>query len=540
MGQRAVLDVSSPPKAASSAAERAVSSESSRSPTPSPSPSPSPAPAGEASSSVVSGPGPGAAVAAPVPPGGIVPPTPPFIAPAGGFGPPSFLVAPPPVPAPTAVAPARSPEGGDAHGVVEAAAPPTVGVDAEGRDPSPESAPPPPGAMTWAQLQAELLGVAANLVGPQHLGLLPWPVGEPSYKRIERWRLALETAVEHFDMLSLSLRSGTRLRGLVVTLRDRYGRQLLFANEGVGALRRNVNLEPEVCRTSPPGPSTSASSGTAGRHVCEVILPRAPSSWVGTPARRPSPPTSTRKRSRPDPAVAGPSAAKRRKKVPSPPTRPSPAPSDRASPAPDGYVWVHEPCARCVERDVDCVPHATRRACERCAAIHAQCSWASEEREARRAGPVTPRRRQPSSTAVRGRGGGRRSRRHQTRSPPAPMMAPPAGSWIPGGAAGGQPVLAITPAELSAVAVDAARLGSSLALERAAHLAAPRSAMRTPAAQRVRFGSPMDTSALAGESSSRPPTEPPSTPGSRREGPAEEEEEEDAGQGGSKDASQGL
>ncbi|EJD40383.1 hypothetical protein AURDEDRAFT_170565 [Auricularia subglabra TFB-10046 SS5] len=497
MGQRSILDVSSPPKAASSAAARAVSADPSHSPTPTPtpSPSPSPAPAGEASSPVLSGPGPGAAVAAPVPPGGIVPSAPLFVAPAGGFGPPSFLVATPPVSAPTVVAPARSPEGGGAHGVVEPAAPPAAGVDAEERDLSPEPVPPPPGEMTWAQLQAELLGVAANLVGPQNLRLLPWPVGEPSYKRIERWRVALEVAVEHFDMLSLSLRSGTRLRGLVITLRDRYGRQLLFANEGVGALRRNANLEPE----------------------------------------RPHPP--------PDSAVAGPSAAKRRKKMPSPSTRVSPARSDRASPALDGYVLVREPCERCVKRDLDCVAHATHRACERCAAVHAQCSWASEQREARRAGsPAARRRPSSSSLAVRGRGGGRRSRRQPTRSPPAPMMAPPAGSWLPegaaGGAAGGPPVLALTPAELNAVALDAARLGSTLALERAARLAAPRSAMRAPAAQRVRFGSPMDTSAPAGESSSRQPTEPPSTPGSRREGLAEEEEE-DAEQDGGKDAGRG-
>ncbi|EJD45131.1 hypothetical protein AURDEDRAFT_165673 [Auricularia subglabra TFB-10046 SS5] len=206
MGQRSILDVSSPPKAASSAATHAVSSD----------PSPSPAPAGEVSGPAVSGLGPWAAVAATVPPGGIVPPAPPFVAPAGGFGPPSFLVAPPPAPASTVrAAPAAA--GVNAGG----------GGSAAGRGLTlPEPAPPPPGWMTWAALQAELLDLKPNMVGRQNLCVPLWPVGEPLYerihKRIQRWHEVLQVAVEHFDMLSISLHPNTRLRRLVVALWNRY------------------------------------------------------------------------------------------------------------------------------------------------------------------------------------------------------------------------------------------------------------------------------------------------------------------------------
>ncbi|EJD36123.1 hypothetical protein AURDEDRAFT_174797, partial [Auricularia subglabra TFB-10046 SS5] len=111
MGPKAVLDVSSPPKAASSAAALDASSEPSR--TPSSSPEPSPAPAGEVSGDVVAGPVPLAAVAAIVPSGGIVPPAPPVVAPAGA---PAPLLAPATA---TPVAPARVSESdGDAAAAV--------------------------------------------------------------------------------------------------------------------------------------------------------------------------------------------------------------------------------------------------------------------------------------------------------------------------------------------------------------------------------------------------------------------------------------
>ncbi|EJD32438.1 hypothetical protein AURDEDRAFT_178494 [Auricularia subglabra TFB-10046 SS5] len=358
MGQWSILDISSPPKAASSAAARAVSADPSHSPTPTPSPSPA-APAGEASSSVVSGLGPGAAVAAPVPPGGIVPSA--FVALAGGFGPPSFLVATPTVSAPTVVAPARSPEGNGDDLAAVLAVPAADDNDVVGEESVPEAsaaggspasvvevAPPlsslrepPLGTMSWAELQAEARARAVDLVGVENLGVSVWPPGEPSHLRIRRWERALGVAVDHFDNLLTSLPLPPRLRRLVTALRNRYGRQLALARDGCDALEALVILEPEAARTPPSGRTAPVSSAPAGRRVCEVVVPPAPSAWAGSrphSPRPPVPPSSGPPRKRPraanESAGAGPSSAtKKRKKdlSPSPDLSPPPPPRPRKS-----------------------------------------------------------------------------------------------------------------------------------------------------------------------------------------------------------------
>ncbi|EJD34751.1 hypothetical protein AURDEDRAFT_176213 [Auricularia subglabra TFB-10046 SS5] len=240
MGPKPVLDVSSPPKAASSAAALGLSYES------------SPA----------------------VPPGGIVPPGPPAVVPAGAPAPSlAFAVT-------TAAEPARVSESdgddvaavldvlaADDDGVVgegpaasgvlsgsflESAAPVAGGSSAsvaEVAPPTPVSRAPSLGEMSWVELQAEARARAADLLGVEHLGVPVWPAGEPSYVRIRRWERALAAAVDHFDNLLTALKLPARLRRLITSLRNRYGRQLALARDGCDSLRALVILEPEAART---------------------------------------------------------------------------------------------------------------------------------------------------------------------------------------------------------------------------------------------------------------------------------------------------
>ncbi|EJD33065.1 hypothetical protein AURDEDRAFT_177849 [Auricularia subglabra TFB-10046 SS5] len=560
MGQRAVLDVSSPPKAASSAAACAVSSEPSHSSSSSPSPSPSSASAGEASDSAVSGPGPGAAVAATVPSGGIVPPVLPVVAPTGSFGPPSFLVGPPPaLPTDSALPPPLAPEPGasapasdmdtaddaavaDALGALEdepgapsptAATPSVVEVS-----PPPGSAPAPraPGTMTWGELQAELRETPWVFLDAELLNVPAWPSGEPGFHRICRWRRRLGVAVDTLDniLVRRSLRPRTQL--LVTALRNRYAQQLLFVREGYRPLYEQRAREPAIARA--PSPATPS------RRVCEVVMPPVPAGWPAPPRSTRPPPAAgpskaTSKRAREEDGAnanaSGSPSEKRRKKAPSSASGRRRRDPERGS---------REPCDRCTKKGLECVEYPGHFPCYCCVRDHMKCSWSDERPEVRAAAPPAPRGGRRGGGARRARGGLADPSR-PSRSPPAPLRAPPAGSLLPdavlGVAAAGQPVYTITPDRLNTALVGAARAGADMALEGVAHLLAPRSAMRAPAEQRVRFGSPMDTAAPAGESSSRPPTEPPSTPGSRRGGRAEEEEEEeDAGPGGSKDAGRRL
>ncbi|EJD47401.1 hypothetical protein AURDEDRAFT_163618 [Auricularia subglabra TFB-10046 SS5] len=296
-------------------------------------------------------------------------------APSGGFGPPTLLVAPsaalvvtttPTTPA-GIVAPARSSEGDGDNDAAVLAFLAADGDDAVGEEPAAGGAltplmpvPQPTSLITWAALQAELLSLEPGLVGRENLCVLPWPAGEPSYERIQCWRRALAAAVDHFDILSTSLAPATRLRRLVLELRDHYGRQLAFVQDGSSALEGSAAKEPEVCRTPPPG----------------SLSP------VGTPARRVSPlPAPSRKRSRTaeESFGAGPSSAKKKcKKDPSSspdPTPPPPPPPKRPRKSSAKSLFDEDgvpvkPCDQCAAKRWLCVAHPSRDPCQRCCDDH--------------------------------------------------------------------------------------------------------------------------------------------------------------------------
>ncbi|EJD35262.1 hypothetical protein AURDEDRAFT_175685 [Auricularia subglabra TFB-10046 SS5] len=357
--------------------------------------------------------------------------------------------------------------------------------------------------MTWAALQAELLSLEPNLVGRENLRVPPWPAGEPSYKRIQRWRRAPATAVLRFDVLSPSLAPATRLRRLVLKLRDRYGRQLAFVQDGSAALEGSAAREPEVCRTPPP---------------------ESPSP-VGTPARPiSSSPTPSRKRSRTaqESSGAGPSSAKKKcKKDPTPsPSPPPKRPRHRSARSPfdeDGVPVM--PCDQCDEKKRQCVAHPRRDPCQRCCDDHIKCSWSEMRREARGLPARAGTRGRDSGSSSRGRRG--RARAAREYSPPAPRRAPPASSLLLDDDAD-EKVMEFTSGGLADLLRMAARDGAADALAGLARRTGPRSALRTPGRQRVRFGSTVSTPAPP----DGPQTEPPSTPGSRRGEDGEDEEDQ--------------
>ncbi|EJD37062.1 hypothetical protein AURDEDRAFT_173911 [Auricularia subglabra TFB-10046 SS5] len=161
--------------------------------------------------------------------------------------------------------------------------------------------------MSWAELQAEARARAANLLGVEHLGVLVWPAGEPSYVRIRRWERALAAAVNHFDNLLTALKLPARLRRLVTALCNQYGRQLALARDGCDSLTALVILEPGAACMPPPGPAAPGSSTAAGRCVCEVVVPPVPSAWAGLRPRSPCPsappsPSSPKKKRKTDPS----------------------------------------------------------------------------------------------------------------------------------------------------------------------------------------------------------------------------------------------
>ncbi|EJD47864.1 hypothetical protein AURDEDRAFT_162833 [Auricularia subglabra TFB-10046 SS5] len=508
MGKRSILDVLSPPKAAPSAAARASSSESS--PSPSPSSSSSPAAVGANGTGYV-----------PALPAGVSAAP---LVPSGGFGPPTLLVAPSAALVATTtpttpigiVAPARSSEcnGDDDAAVLAFLA--TDGEDAVGEGPAASSAltslvpvPQPTSLMTWAALQAELLRLEPGLVGRENLRVPPWPAGEPSYKHIQRWRRALATAVDRFDVLSPSLAPATRLRRLILELRDRYGRQLAFAQDGYAALEGSAAREPEVCRTPPP--ESPSPVGTPARHVS-------------------SSPASSRKRARTakESSGAGPSSAKKKRKKdlssspdPTPPPPPPPKrPRSRSvkSLFDEDGVPV-QPCDQCATKRRLCVAHPSRDPCQRCCDDHIKCSWSEMRREARGLPARAGTRGRDSGSSSRGRRG--RARAACEYSPPAPRRAPPASSLLPND---DDERMEFTSGGLADLLRRAARDDAADALAGLVRREGPRSALRTPGQHRVRFGSTVGTPPpLDG-----PPTEPLSTPGSRR-GEDKEGEEDQTG-----------
>ncbi|EJD34738.1 hypothetical protein AURDEDRAFT_176235 [Auricularia subglabra TFB-10046 SS5] len=280
MGKQSILDVSSPPKAVSSAAACAASSESSPLPLPLPSPA---AAGGNSDTDVPSLPAGSSAIPSVL---------------SGGFGSPTLLVTPSAALVPTTtpttpagiVATARSSEGDGDDDAAVLAVLAADGDNAVGKEPAAGGALMP------------LVPV------PQPTSLMTWPAGEPSYERIQHWCRTLAAAVDHFNRLSTSLAPSTGLRRLVIALRNRYGRQLAFEHDGSDALEGSAANEPEVCRTPPSGSP----------------------SLIGTPARRVSPlPKLSRKHSRAaeESFGAGPSSAKKKhKKDPSLSPDPTPPP----------------------------------------------------------------------------------------------------------------------------------------------------------------------------------------------------------------------
>ncbi|EJD40026.1 hypothetical protein AURDEDRAFT_170800 [Auricularia subglabra TFB-10046 SS5] len=472
MGKRSILDVSSPPKAASSAAARAASSESS------PSPSPSPAAAGVN----------GAANVPTLPAGTFAVPS----APSGGFGPPTLLVAPsvalvatttPTTPA-GIVAPARSSEGDGDDDAAVLAFLAADGDDAVGEEPAAGGAltplvpvPQPTSLMTWAALQVELLSLEPGLIGRENLRVSPSTTSTSFRRRPLRHPFA----------------------------------------DGSGALEGSAAKEPEVCRTPPPG------------SLSPVGTPASRVSRLPAPSRK-------RSRTTEESFGAGPSSAKKkRKKDPSSsldPTPPPPPPPKRPRQRSAKSLFNEDgvpvkPCDQCAAKRRLCVAHPSRDPCQRCCDDHIKCSWSEMRREARGLPARAGTRGRDSGSSSRGRRG--RARAAREYSPPAPRRAPPASSLLPDDA--DEERMEFTSGGLAELLRRAARDGAADALAGLVRREGPRSALRTLGRLRVRFGSTVGTPPPP----DGPPTEPPSTPGSRHGEDEEDEEDQTGGPAGGMD-----